>query len=265
MRRDAVETAFLRSGAPGAAEVWQRVAALLDRYRSGWLAMYRDACEATHVRSEQSAAVLDLRMGCLDERRLALSALTNIFVAADREVVTRAVDAANALPALGRCADRKQLEEPIEPPRDEATRKRVEDLRARAAITKALNDTGKRDEARDMARAAARGGARGSDIARSVAGRAGWRLVEPVIVGTLPHGGGAPSTRRAYGTSLAVGRDDLAAEAAIALVGAVGGYLGRFDEGRAWARLASAILDRHRRPRAPTFVAPQHRSLARPP
>src|SRR5262245_19989883 len=108
--------------------------------------MYRDACESTHLRHEQTTALLDLQMTCLDERRLALSALTNVLASADRDVVNRAVDAANALPTLDRCADRTQLETPVEPPRDEATRKRVDDLLRRAAIAKALRDTGRHKE-----------------------------------------------------------------------------------------------------------------------
>ena len=41
----------------------------------------------------------------------------------------------------------------MEPPRDEATRARVEAVRERAAATKALNDTGKHEEAKKLARA----------------------------------------------------------------------------------------------------------------
>ena len=38
--------------------------------------MYVEACEATHVRGEQSAEVLDLRMACLHEWLDGLRALT---------------------------------------------------------------------------------------------------------------------------------------------------------------------------------------------
>ena len=44
------------------------VTKLLDDYAAKWAGLYRDACEATHVRGEQSEEVLDLRMGCLNER-----------------------------------------------------------------------------------------------------------------------------------------------------------------------------------------------------
>ena len=97
-RRAALEKSFLSSGAPAAGEVWVRVAATLDRYAADWLRGYRDACEAAQVRREQSAAALDLRMSCLDQKRNALAALVDVFSTADREVVSRAVGAAGALP-----------------------------------------------------------------------------------------------------------------------------------------------------------------------
>ena len=49
--------------------------------------MHRDACEATHLRGEQSAEVLDLRMVCLQERFNEVRALTNVFADANGEVV----------------------------------------------------------------------------------------------------------------------------------------------------------------------------------
>jgi tRNA A-37 threonylcarbamoyl transferase component Bud32/tetratricopeptide (TPR) repeat protein len=240
-RRDAVEKAFLASGAPGARDVWERAAALLDRYRADWLAMYHDACEAHHVRREQSAALLDLRMACLDERRLALSSLTDVLATADRDVVKSAVDAANALPPLARCADRGQLETPVESPRDEATRRRVEDLRRRAAIVKAMNDTGKHEQAAKLAR---------DQVAEARA--IGYRpLVAELLMAygrTRTFGSYTPDMlpvqEDTVYTALGVGRDDLAAEAAVALVAGVGNYFARFDEGRAWARTAEGLLDR---------------------
>ena len=44
-----------------------RVRAALDEYGAAWTHMYTDACEATHLRGEQSDEVLDLRMGCLKD------------------------------------------------------------------------------------------------------------------------------------------------------------------------------------------------------
>jgi tetratricopeptide (TPR) repeat protein len=239
-RRAAVENAFLASGAPGALDVWTRVTALLDRYRADWLTMYRDACEATEVRREQSPAMLDLRMSCLDEARVALSSLTDALTTADREVVGRAVDAARALPPVERCGDLRQLRATIEPPRDEATRKKVDDLRRRAAVTKALHDTGRHAAAGDLASAQL-------EEARAI----GYQpLVAEALmtlartVSSYGHRSGVGAIlKEAVWTSLAVGRDDLVGEAASYLVDQLHAYdpAGNPD---LWVHLANAAIDR---------------------
>jgi tRNA A-37 threonylcarbamoyl transferase component Bud32 len=240
-RRDAIHDAFARSGAATATAVWERVAPALDRYAARWVAMYGEACEATHVRHDQSAAVLDLRMRCLDERRTALVALTDVLARADRGVVTSAVDAVNALPSLDRCADLKLLQAPVEPPRDEETRRRVEDVRQRAAVAKAVNDTGQHEEAIRLTRAL---------VAEArVIGYAPL-LAEMLDANTTAHSG--PNFRpevislqeEEIWIALASGRDDLAATAAIALVSTVGAYAARYEESRRWQAVAEAILGR---------------------
>ena len=62
-----VRRAFLATGKAYAATTFEKVRAILNRYAQSWTEMYVDACEATHVRGEQSADVLDLRMAGLDE------------------------------------------------------------------------------------------------------------------------------------------------------------------------------------------------------
>jgi eukaryotic-like serine/threonine-protein kinase len=239
--RESVERAFRASGAPGAGDVWDRVAAVLDRYAARWLAAYADACEATNVRREQPAALFDLRMACLDERRTALAALTDQLARADRDVVAKAVDAANALPNVDGCADRRVLEARVEPPRDEHTRKAVEELRTRAAVAKALNDTGRHEEATALARAQlveARAVGYKPLVAEMLAGL-GRTVVGPNFRADI-----LPVDEEQLWAALEVGRDDLAADAAGALAAGIGGYMGRYDEGLGWARLGHALLDR---------------------
>jgi tRNA A-37 threonylcarbamoyl transferase component Bud32/tetratricopeptide (TPR) repeat protein len=240
-RRAAVELAFKGTAAPGAADIWTRVSSLLDRYRASWLAMYRDACEATQVRHEQTNAVLDLRMTCLEDRRRAFAALSDVFSTADREAVNSAVSATNALPPLERCADVKALQSLVEPPSDPEARKRVEGIRERAAIAKALDDTGKHQEAAKRYR---------SQIAE--ARLLGYKPLIAELLGALGQSlrsgdftDDVPvAQQEALWTALSVGRDDLAAEAAIALVSAFGGYFANIDEGRIWAKAAGALLER---------------------
>jgi serine/threonine protein kinase len=247
-RADAVKAAFAATGlAPAQVQAqvtdqWQRVSTLLDRYAGEWLGMYRDTCEATQVRGEQSAETMDLRMTCLDQRRVALGALTDILRTADRAVVAAAVDAANALPALATCADVKLLRTDVEPPRDAATAARVGELRQRLAVAKALNDTAQRSRAIAEAAALER-------EARAL----GYRpLLAEVLVlsGAIQNGsaGGAPPAAErlteAALTALAVKRDDLAAEAGANLVGVVGYALNRHDEAQHWVRFTRAVLAR---------------------
>jgi tetratricopeptide (TPR) repeat protein len=239
-RRDAVRAAFFASGAPAADEVWDRVAALLDRYDAGWLTMYRDTCEATHLRGEQSAATLDLRMACLDERRTAIGALTDVLMTADRGVVGSAVNSVNALPELERCADVQLLRAPVGPPRDEGTRRRVDELRRALAKAKALNDTGKHEEARRVARAQlaeARATAYPPIVAEALNGLENTFTVsftpEALVVG-----------QEAVWTALAASRDDLAAEAAVLVAGYLRNYTTRADDALYWESAARALVDR---------------------
>jgi tetratricopeptide (TPR) repeat protein len=141
-RRAAIHRAFLASGKSYAEQAYASVARLLDQYVARWTGMYTEACEATHVRGEQSAEVLDMRMACLNERLGNARALTDVFAAADGKVVENAVSAAASLPSLDRCADVGLLRALVKPPEDAPTRKRVDELRAELAKLIALRDSG---------------------------------------------------------------------------------------------------------------------------
>jgi tetratricopeptide (TPR) repeat protein/predicted Ser/Thr protein kinase len=240
-RRATIHAAFLRAGSSGAADAWARVEPVLDRYAARWLGMYRQACEATQLRGEQSAETLDLRMSCLEQRRNALLALSDVLATADQVAVSVAVNAANALPAIESCADMNLLRAAVAPPPDQATRAKIEDLRRRAAIAKALNDTGKHPLA--LQRSAAL-----IDEARAI----GYRpLLADLLfmAGEFDNGANfrpeaVPLLEEALWTGLASRRDDVAVEAAALLTGYVGTYLARPADGRRWARLAESVLDR---------------------
>jgi tetratricopeptide (TPR) repeat protein len=240
-RRDALAAAFASAGGTAATAVWPHVEAALDRYAHDWLAMYRDACEATQVRGEQSPVTMDLRMACLDERRGALTAVTSVLEHADAVAVSNALDAVGALPRLERCGDVKGLREAVEPPRDEVTRARIADLRQRLAVAKALYDTGKTREARE----------------RGVALIAEARAVSypPLLAETLSTVGqfsngnefspeSLPVLEEAVWTALAAKRDDVAADTSAILAACVGYYLSRPEDGWRWAHLAQALIDR---------------------
>jgi serine/threonine protein kinase/tetratricopeptide (TPR) repeat protein len=144
-RRAAIERAFRSTGNRNAARAFANASELVDQYLAHWTGMYADTCEATQVRGEQSAEVLDLRMGCLGERLSGVRALGDVFMTADTGVVDNAVAAASALPALDRCADVPMLRAVIKPPDDPAVRAKVATLRDQVAKVNALAIAGKCD------------------------------------------------------------------------------------------------------------------------
>jgi serine/threonine protein kinase/tetratricopeptide (TPR) repeat protein len=141
-RKSAIHRAFLASGKSYAERAFAGVSGLLDKYVERWTGMYTEACQATNVRGEQSAEVLDLRMECLREHLGNARALSEVFVSADGQVVENAVSAAAALPSLDRCADVAQLRAVVKPPGDSTTRKHVDDLRRELATLIAWHDSG---------------------------------------------------------------------------------------------------------------------------
>jgi serine/threonine protein kinase/tetratricopeptide (TPR) repeat protein len=141
-RKLSIQKAFSATDVSYAAPTFSRVRQILDRYVDAWTRMYSDTCQATHVRGEQSAAVLDLRMACLSERLGRVKALTDLFAQATPTIVENAVGAASELPALDRCADVKLLRSITPVPEDPAVRARVEVLQKDLAHVKALGDSG---------------------------------------------------------------------------------------------------------------------------
>ncbi|MBX7079324.1 MAG: serine/threonine-protein kinase [Nannocystaceae bacterium] len=82
-----------------------RAIAALDDYGERWRAQWRDACEATAVRGEQSGALLDLRMACLQRAGDELDVLLQRWQHADVESVVAAEESIAALPPPERCGD----------------------------------------------------------------------------------------------------------------------------------------------------------------
>jgi tetratricopeptide (TPR) repeat protein len=244
LRKDAIHRSFVATGKSYAEQAFTGATRLLDGYASRWTGMYQDACEATHVRGEQSAEVLDLRMGCLQERLASVRALTDLFVHADEKVVENAVSAAGALPLFDRCADVALLKAVVRPPEDEKLRKRVEALREKQARFAALADAGHCDEAAQMARGLLQ------DIRAT-----GYMLLLADTLNTAGHladqcigsAQGIDWFREAYSAGLASHHDEAAAQAAVLLSGGLGGNNGSASQpeaARQWLAIARAMIAR---------------------
>ena len=145
-RRQSVARAFAKSGKAWTARAGEETVRALDSYAAGWSAMHGDACEATRLRGEQTEAVMALRMGCLDERRRDLAALTELFVSADDETIERAVQAVEALPPVSVCADVQALSAVSPPPADPRLRALIAEEGTQLATARARLGAGKYKE-----------------------------------------------------------------------------------------------------------------------
>ena len=203
--------------------------------------MYKQTCEATHVRHEQSDDVLDLRMSCLNERLNGFHALTDVFADATGEVVENAVSATNALASLDRCADVPTLRAVIRPPDDPGSVAKVAELRKRLAEAKARFDAGRWKES-----------LKGTSAVISEARVLGYK---PVVAESLAllgmmkekaNDGHAAETAfvEAYRLADASRHDEVRAEVSTMLVFVVGDQERNFAEAQAWFNTASAVLER---------------------
>ncbi len=213
----------------------------LNTYAESWAAMYQEACEATQVRGEQSAEVLDLRMSCLQERLGGMRALTDLFAEASGGVVENAVSAVNALGSLDRCADVPLLRSVVRPPEDPSTRARVAELRRRLAGLKARYDAG-----------------RWKEVVQQMPGL----VAEARVIGYLPlvaealaqlgiallKSNDSKAAEHAFVESFWAAdgsrHDEVRAEAASYLVFVFGFQEGHFEEAERWSKTAEAVLQR---------------------
>jgi tetratricopeptide (TPR) repeat protein len=155
-RREALHAAILAAGGADGPKRWTHIAELLDRRAANWVDAYRDACEDTNVRHEQSAESMDLRMSCLADSLDSTRALTALLAQADPQVLGHATESLGSLDDLQRCADVRRLRAGPAPPQDPLIRRRVEELRTRLREADALFQVGSYRRASEAARAVAR-------------------------------------------------------------------------------------------------------------
>ena len=237
-RRADVERALLATQASFAADTWERVAGGLDRWADAWAAAHLDACRS-HLRGEQSAALLDLRMVCLQRRRGELSALVDRLAQADAATVIAAVSAIDELTPLARCSDAAALTAAIPPPEDPQAAARVAALRDRIAEARAAGSTRKHAD--------------GLAIAREVVAEAQALAYRPLLAealaarGFLEDGSGDYEAARATWTEALwladACRDDvLLAKVMGELVSLLGNRQAKFEEALRWRPHADAVV-----------------------
>jgi eukaryotic-like serine/threonine-protein kinase len=218
-----------------------RTGAALDAYAERWVAAHHDACEATHVRGEQSARALDLRMRCLDRRRAELDALLTRFAAPTKDDRLNSLAAVDALAPVDGCADLELLETTTPVPDDPRIRAEVEHLRARLDAINAALGTSAHAEVEDEAHAVL-------DAAIAVGYRplsAEAGVAHGVIASRLGKPKDAELTlEQAIVDAQAGGHDEFAARAMIAAIHVVGFQLRDTTGGERYLRQGRALLER---------------------
>lgn len=132
-RQAAVAAGLRASGSPLAEATWERLHTHVDEYLAGWSESHAEICEATRVRGEQSDALMDRRMACLELQLDAVASLLRALEQADGDAVENATLAALRLPDPGSCRTDDEDDEP----RDAATlalERRLVDLRTRVGL-----------------------------------------------------------------------------------------------------------------------------------
>jgi len=238
--RDAVRSAIFATGVGFAQSTWDRVAKSVDGYTDEWTTQRTDACTATRVRGEQSEALLDLRMACLDGCLRSVRALVSVLSDADETVVGNAVVTAGGLPPVATCADTKALLDDEPTPDDPRLRDSLAQLDQRLADADLRGRAGKYPEALALARTVA-------DDAQ-VLGFAPMNARALKRRGWLEHTNGDDASAEAslvsaYFHAVRLRDDALAGQAAIELVTVVGEFLHRAADGRRWAEHGAAHAD----------------------
>ena len=138
-RQETVHAAIVGTGLPFAAHAAGRVAQILDGYAADWAAMSTEACQ-THQRGEQSDAVFDRRVRCLEHRRADLGAMVEVLQESSKKTVEKAVTAAASLPPMSECADVMALMDKPAPPAE--LLERIEETNAELGRSRANKSAG---------------------------------------------------------------------------------------------------------------------------
>ncbi len=238
-RRTAVRGAF---AAVAPAKTTELAATLdaIDAYANRWVAARGEACAATRVRGEQSESLLDLRMACLDQRRLELRAVVDLLVHADPSLVERGAETVHSLSDLASCANTRALRARMPPPAGIMGPVIVSTFQEQLAQARAVYDVGRYSDANTLLTNLA---------AQARAVRYAPLEAEVLYVRGLAlrrsgdYKAAVAAQRDAITAAVQGAHDEMAALAAVALVG-LEGDANHNDEALTWARLAEAWISR---------------------
>jgi tetratricopeptide (TPR) repeat protein len=238
--KSSIERSFAATGLPFAVDTWSRTRDQLDGYMTQWRRMHEDTCRATRIDGHQSEATMAIRMGCLEQRRDQVRALSHVLEQADRQTVERSVEAAKNLPNIEACADVTSLTTVKALPADGEKRKAIQDLYREVGDLRVRGDAGRYKDV--------------TAAAPGVIERARATGYDPLVAEALyvlgdaqDHLGAKPdsatSLREAYYAAEAGRAEELKLKSLILLVSVLADQR-KFEEARATSRLAAAASQR---------------------
>jgi tetratricopeptide (TPR) repeat protein len=236
-----VHKAFADADAPFSQAAWEVARKELDDYAARWERGYREACEATHLRHEQSEQMLDLRMACLQRRLREVEGVTEAFREADRGVLANAVRAVKALTPLDRCDDVEALASRVPPPADPEERRRVDEQFERLNLARALSFAGRWERAAAIAEEI---GIKAEHLGYTPLLAAARYQLGIARMGRGEHEGAEEALLEAIWAAEESRHEELAADAWIELLWVVGVDLKDPERGHFLAGFASAALRR---------------------
>jgi tetratricopeptide (TPR) repeat protein/predicted Ser/Thr protein kinase len=139
--REQLRQDLLATGASFAEDSWAQVERSLGAYTDRWVDLHVGACEATHQRGEQSEAMLDLQVACLEDRLHDVRAAVEVLGGLEAQSLSYA-PAVLRLPSLEGCRDLGALMALEEPPADPSISARVEQVRGELAQIRARIQAG---------------------------------------------------------------------------------------------------------------------------
>lgn len=237
-RRQAVEMAVVGTELPYAAQTWALVEPMLDDYARAWTSEHTEACEATSVRQEQSAEIMDLRMGCLQQRRIALREAVGVLAAANETRVKNAVSLVSGLPGISRCGDLEALRSALAPPEDPRVAAQVEGLRERLGRASSLQDAGEYGEGLAEAEAVV---VQADALEHAPLQVEAWFRRGALRGRQGQYEDAERDLEQAYLLALEIGHDELDAAAAVELTWLVGNLRGRHEQGLWWGKTGLAM------------------------
>jgi tetratricopeptide (TPR) repeat protein len=223
------------------------VLAGLDDHADALAAGFEEACLDTEVRQLISPELRDRRVSCLVDRLDAFAATTELLARLERADLRQATRLVQELPAVERCADLEYLAARLPDPEDPDAAAAVAHARRELATANADITAVRIDDA---------------EAALIRASAAVARIEHPPLAVELEFARARVLTLRgqyeqaakqiedAYHHAFAIGHDDVATDASLELMLAIGLDLGEPEQALTWARHAESLIERSGNARA---------------